>query len=308
MLVFVSYSTQDREFVGKLVSYLRKQEISVWLDNNNICVGDNLPEAIRKGLNDANIFLPILSPESVDSEWCKKERDIWLCLEIEEQRIAKQESRTPNRRTIPIIYRDCEIPVDLKHLLNLSITEQNYIVTFDRLFEEIKRQPLENPLKYQTLEELLQNKQWQGADFLTLEIMLNVLGLGKNNSIDYRQLDKFPCQDFLRINELWRTHSNDRLGFSIQKEIYLRCGGRAKNCDTPAWRKFAEEVGWYERAKWYKKEKWIDSSIYLNQYLNGTNEQDIPKGYFPHHVVGGYDWDNECRIWISYMVSKFDNC
>ena len=59
---------------------------------------------IEEALGDANAILVLLSKDSVESEWCKKELRAGLIRELEEKSVL----------LIPIILDDCEIPLLLK--------------------------------------------------------------------------------------------------------------------------------------------------------------------------------------------------
>ena len=58
--------------------------------------GDRIPEKLEEGLSGANIFLLVLSPESVKSQWVSYEKDAWLSEQVEEEKRARAENRTPS--------------------------------------------------------------------------------------------------------------------------------------------------------------------------------------------------------------------
>ncbi|MCU0518100.1 MAG: toll/interleukin-1 receptor domain-containing protein [Oscillatoria sp. Prado101] len=131
MKTFISHSSIDKPFVERLATDLRTGEgIDAWLDKWEILPGDSIPAKLEEGLSSASVFVLVLSPQSVDSQWVSYERQTWLTEQIEEEVRAKQESRIPNRRLIPVLYKDCEKPPFLKHLLHVSINDQNYEAGF----------------------------------------------------------------------------------------------------------------------------------------------------------------------------------
>jgi TIR domain len=70
--VFLSHSSKDKPFVRDLADALEAGgEIKVWLDEREIDYGENIVLKIADGL-DADFILLILSPDSVDSKWVKK--------------------------------------------------------------------------------------------------------------------------------------------------------------------------------------------------------------------------------------------
>lgn len=107
MPIFISYSHSDRDFVDQLASQLVAHKVNVWLDRWELHIGDSLIERIQQAITDASALLVILSPESIQSEWCKKELNSALVRELEERRII----------VLPILVRDCKIPLFLREKL-----------------------------------------------------------------------------------------------------------------------------------------------------------------------------------------------
>ncbi|WMJ75368.1 toll/interleukin-1 receptor domain-containing protein [Cytophagaceae bacterium ABcell3] len=104
MSVFISYSTKDSEFVTRLSTELVKRRIRVWLDKWEMQPGDSLVDKIQAGLSDSSYLLVVLSNNSINSEWCKKELNSGIMRELEEKKVV----------VIPIIIDDCKIPIFLK--------------------------------------------------------------------------------------------------------------------------------------------------------------------------------------------------
>jgi hypothetical protein len=62
--VFISYShssEKEREWVRKLAKKLSDHKFSVWFDEWNLRAGDNLAQAIEKGLRNSGTFVTVLS-------------------------------------------------------------------------------------------------------------------------------------------------------------------------------------------------------------------------------------------------------
>ncbi len=151
MKTFISHSSIDKPFVERLAIDLRTREgIDAWLDKWEILPDDSIPAKLEEGLSSASVFVLVLSPESVNSQWVSYERQTWLTEQIEEEVRAKQESRIPNRRLIPVLYKDCEKPPFLKPLLHVSINDQNYADGFQQLVRGIRGESGKPPLKGET--------------------------------------------------------------------------------------------------------------------------------------------------------------
>jgi hypothetical protein len=148
MKVFISHSTIDKPFVERLAGDLRTREgIDAWLDKWEIQPGDRIPEKLEEGLSNANIFLLVLSPESVKSQWVSYEKDAWLTAQVEEEKLAKAQKRTPSRRLIPVLYKDSEKPFFLQSILHVSINDQNYDEGFQQLVRGMRGETGKPPLK-----------------------------------------------------------------------------------------------------------------------------------------------------------------
>lgn len=104
MSVFISYSTKDSAFVNQLSAELVKNRIQVWLDKWEMQPGDSLIDKIQTGLSESSLLLVVLSKNSVESEWCKKELNSGLIRELHEKKVI----------VIPVLIDDCKIPLFLQ--------------------------------------------------------------------------------------------------------------------------------------------------------------------------------------------------
>ena len=98
---------------------------------------------------------------------------------------------------------------------------------------------------YRDLEQLLDAKEWCKADELTAKLMLKIANQEEEGWLNREHIETFLCEDLLRIDRLWVHYSNSKFGFSIQKKIWLECGGEIGKCDSEVNEKFAAKVGWY---------------------------------------------------------------
>lgn len=87
-IAFISHSTKDKPFVRKLASDLVASGIKVWLDEQNILVGDSIPEKIAQGLAESDFFLIVVSENSVNSAWVKRELNSAIVHEIERRKVT----------------------------------------------------------------------------------------------------------------------------------------------------------------------------------------------------------------------------
>jgi TIR domain len=72
--VFMSYSRRDGDVTQRIVSLLRKQGFDVWLDNEKLIAGTPIWETeIETAIKRASAIVVILSPDSKNSEWVRRE-------------------------------------------------------------------------------------------------------------------------------------------------------------------------------------------------------------------------------------------
>ncbi|GCE92552.1 hypothetical protein NIES46_05920 [Arthrospira platensis NIES-46] len=99
---------------------------------------------------------------------------------------------------------------------------------------------------YTELDRLLKSGNWKAADKETAKMMLAVAQKTSRRYLDDDDIKNFPGEDLRIIDGLWVKHSRGRFGFSVQKQIYINCGGKLVGHypgDT-AWCQFCDEVAW----------------------------------------------------------------
>jgi len=108
----------------------------------------------------------------------------------------------------------------------------------------------ERGVNYTKLRDLLATGEWQKADEETAKKMLEAAGRRKDGWLRSEDIDRFPCEDLLTIDQLWVKYSNGRFGFSVQKRIYESLGGSGEY-DGKIWEAFCDRVGWRVNNKWF---------------------------------------------------------
>ncbi|MGK7944999.1 MAG: serine/threonine-protein kinase [Microcystaceae cyanobacterium] len=143
---------------------------------------------------------------------------------------------------------------------------------------------------YNPLQKLLIDKDWREADKMTAILILRLTKREKAAWIDESHLESLPCEDFVLIDRLWREHSKQQFGFSVQTEIYRKLGG-GDSYDAEIWRKFAETVGWRTVKGW-------------QSYQDLKFSLKAPQGHLP--MMGMQFWG--FRAWIIAIAKKLDKC
>ncbi len=139
------------------------------------------------------------------------------------------------------------------------------------LVPEVKKNPVElvsaKGIDYRELEKLLKAKEWRSANELTVKLMLKVADRERESVLDTKHIEAFPCEDLRTIDQLWVHYSNSKFGFSIQKKLWLECGGEIGKYDYEVWKKFAAKVGWY----YPQKDDWRTCSEFMSDTKNAQN-------------------------------------
>jgi hypothetical protein len=93
--VFISHATIDDAFVSALRRALESLHIPVWVDSRNLRVGDTLAPEIAEAIAQARQVLVVLSPQTINSPWVR--REIRQALEVAQSR------QTEGYRVIPLL-------------------------------------------------------------------------------------------------------------------------------------------------------------------------------------------------------------
>lgn len=96
---------------------------------------------------------------------------------------------------------------------------------------------VEVELGLQELEDLLKVGDWQTADAVTLELMLEVADRTRQGWLNKPAIAQFPCDMLHQIDQRWLFYSGGKFGFSTQLQIYQTAAGRSSFT-------FSRQVGW----------------------------------------------------------------
>ncbi len=79
--VFISHASEDKAVVRSLSQYLEQLGLRVWLDEQQLRLGDKLSEKINEGLAFSRYGVVILSPSFLDEDYPRKELQALLARE-----------------------------------------------------------------------------------------------------------------------------------------------------------------------------------------------------------------------------------
>lgn len=103
-IVFLSYSTRDKQFVKRLAGDLQALGYEVWLDEWEIRVGDSIVKSVQVGIDRADFVAVVLSRHSTRSQWVENEWQSKYWQEVERRSVM----------VLPILIDDCTVPALLR--------------------------------------------------------------------------------------------------------------------------------------------------------------------------------------------------
>lgn len=125
---------------------------------------------------------------------------------------------------------------------------------------------------YSALDHYLGEKKWKAANEETHQLLMAEFGKEGEGWLKLEELMSFPFKPLKTIDNLWVKHSEGKFGFSVQKEIYIACGGIPDGYNHwEAWKKFCDDVDWE-----------IDDKEISPEYNNAAS----PRGHLPFHSRG----------------------
>lgn len=178
--IFISYSRGDLSIAERIVNALEKYDLKPWIDWKSIPKGEKFENEIIKGIEDSDVFLQLISPNSTRSNWCRREIEYAVL---------------NGKRIIPIVIQDTE-----HSLIHSEIKERNWIFCREQIDDfpasiERIQETIQTDFRWVREHTRLQNKaiEWerrkvagrllQGKDLLEAEHVLAVSNAKTNPRI-----------------------------------------------------------------------------------------------------------------------------
>jgi len=109
--IFISHSQQDRETVEAVMNSLGRAGVQVWADSA-IRLGEDFVEAIERGMHESDVYLLIVSPQFLSSEFCMYELGF-----------ALKEQRSGAATIIPVVIGDTDVRVLPSYLRKFHVID-----------------------------------------------------------------------------------------------------------------------------------------------------------------------------------------
>ncbi|RZM75465.1 toll/interleukin-1 receptor domain-containing protein [Leptolyngbya iicbica] len=138
--VFISYSRVDSDFARRLNETLQIQGKRTWFDQESIASGTDFQQEIYRGIESSDVFLFVLSPQSINSPYCADEVEYANGLN---KRIVTVLHRPIDTADLhPILAKlqwldfrdhDGDFQVNFQHLLHTLDTDREHLEVHTRL-------------------------------------------------------------------------------------------------------------------------------------------------------------------------------
>ena len=119
---FITHSWKDIKFAKRLTDDLRKYGLEGFFDAYSIKPGDDIAGRIARGLEECDVYVPLLSPAAVASDWCELEINAAINLSLERKRPDREGKERP--RIIPIVIAPCKLPTLLRGRLHIDFYQR----------------------------------------------------------------------------------------------------------------------------------------------------------------------------------------
>jgi hypothetical protein len=125
---------------------------------------------------------------------------------------------------------------------------------------------------YSHLRDLLVEGNFKEADQETASILFGIIDRAPD-TITPDDIQAFPIAPLRIVDRLWRKHSNDRFGLSIQLEIYRDLGGDLNTLiaqDEELFFRFCDRIGWRQNGKFITPDHWEPTLASPEGFLPAT--------------------------------------
>jgi hypothetical protein len=106
--LFICHASEDKAVVRRLVQFIERHGVAVWLDEYEIRVGESIVQRINQGIEEASHMVVVLSSHSATRPWVTKELSAALMRQLVQRSI----------QVLPLRLDDCPLPAllaDIKY-------------------------------------------------------------------------------------------------------------------------------------------------------------------------------------------------
>jgi len=120
-------------------------------------------------------------------------------------------------------------------------------------------------MDYTALRDFLKAGDWRKAEDETRALLIRLAGEDamKRGWVYFTEVKTISVTDFQTMDKLWRAASNNKFGYSVQKEIFSQCQKR--------WAKFFKQIDWVQG----------ENNNYRKWPMEFNYSLDAPRGHLP---------------------------
>jgi TIR domain-containing protein len=127
--VFLSYASPDRRRAKEIYSALSRNGLDVWLDHNELTVGEKYNVTIQEKIKSSKAFVVCLSNDWLKRDYAQKELQ-W----------ALERARERDNFLFPVQIRNCTIPDALRDVIHIAtLTGRNKDLELDKLSRLLRK-------------------------------------------------------------------------------------------------------------------------------------------------------------------------
>lgn len=210
--IFISHAHEDAEFAQLLAADLQERGWIVWIAPSSIRPGEKWVEAIGRGLDESGVFVLVVTPNAVESEWVRSETGAAIELEHKGEVLF-----------IPLQVETAEAP-SLWRVYQYISFQSGYADGLEALLAKLELteapspQPAELPSSEAWTARLLEEVVRLPRE--EKDILYAVLYSGARRDIDashYQAVIRLKELGFLDIHSRWLSPREDKLIVSINE-------------------------------------------------------------------------------------------
>lgn len=127
--IFISYAHEDRGVARVLAATLDQRGCRVWIDEGELRTGDSLAERIADAVDELDFLVALVSPASVESDWCRRELRLAVAGELE--------LGLPAPKVLPLRLGEVTMPPIIRDKLYRSVELDRPERVVDQLYQDI---------------------------------------------------------------------------------------------------------------------------------------------------------------------------
>jgi len=274
MKVFISHSSQDHEFVLLLANKLRNDGFDVWIDEWELKVGDSIVDKINKGIESSSAFIIVVSGNSLDSNWVKKELSASLMRQLTSRKI----------KILPVL-------LDIRASALPPLLSDTFAVKFSSdVFSEKAYKKLKEPIvEIKQTAKLTEYQDKFFDDIQYIDLILSKKEPTKNEVkiiLDIIKKDQYYNYFFKKVqNVFWFNILKDQNMFKPSTKIGPQPADREDSYTLPYW----EPLVYFEKIS--KQIKIGDNEEYAHQLF------EIMREVTNFHIKNSFVLDNYYLWW-----------